>query len=167
MIELRELSINDGEEIYNMLQDIDKEENGFHNEAQGLTYKEFEVYLKTNKRMSEGKDLPKGYVPQTLYWLFVEGKPVGLAKLRHYLNESLREKGGHAAYAIRKSKRRQGYGKLILRELLKKAKEKKIDELLLTCDDDNLASRRVIEANGGELEKIKEGECYYWIRENN
>lgn len=167
MIELRELSINDGEEIYNMLQDIDKEENGFHNEAKGLKYKEFKVYLKANKKMAEGKDLPEEYVPQTLYWLFVEDKPVGMAKLRHYLNESLREKGGHAAYAIRKSKRGQGYGKLVLRELIKKVEEKEIDELLLTCDDDNLASRRVIEANGGKLEKIKDGECYYWIRENN
>lgn len=163
MIELRELSTNDGEDIYNMLQDIKREENGFHNEAKGLRYQEFEVYLKSNKRMSEGKDLPEGDVPQTLYWLFVEGKPVGLAKLRHYLNESLREKGGHAAYAIRKSERGQGYGKLILRELIKKAKDKGIKELLLTCDNDNLASRRVIEANGGQLEKIKEGECFYWI----
>ncbi len=165
MVELRELSINDGKNIYNMLQDIKREENGFHNEAKGLKYSEFEVYLKSNKRMAKGKDLPEGYVPQTLYWLFVEENPVGMAKLRHYLNESLREKGGHAAYAIRKSERGQGYGKLILRELIEKAKEKDIRELLLTCDEDNMASRRVIEINGGKLDKIKDGECYYWIKE--
>lgn len=164
MIELRELSTNDGQDIYDMLQDIEREENGFHNVANGLTDKEFEVYLKSNKRMSEGKDLPEDYVPQTLYWLFIEKRPVGMAKLRHYLNEFLRKKGGHAAYAIRKSERGQGYGKLILRELIKKAEDKGIKELLLTCDDDNIASRRVIEANDGELEKIKKGECYYWIK---
>lgn len=163
MVRLKELSINDGEKIFDMLQDIEKEKNGFHNEANGLTYKEFETYLKSNKRMAEGKDLPEGYVPQTLYWLWVEDKVVGIGKLRHYLNDNLRKKGGHAAYAVRKSERKKGYGKLILRELIKKAKGKGIDRLLLTCDNDNIASRKIIEANNGILEKIVDEECKYWI----
>jgi len=164
MVKLTELSLKDGREVYNMLQEIAKEENGFHNSAKGLSFDEFKTYLKANKKMSEGKDLPEGYVPQTLYWLWVEDKPMGMAKLRHYLTETLREKGGHAAYAVRKSARGKGYGKLILKELIKKAKEKGINELLLTVDDVNTPSRKIIEANGGELDKIKDGECYYWIK---
>ena len=163
MVKLKELSINDGKKIYDMLQDIEKEKNGFHNEANGLTYKEFETYLKSNKRMAEGKDLPEGYVPQTLYWLWIEDKVVGMGKLRHHLNDNLRKKGGHAAYAVRKTKKKKGYGKLILRELIKKAKGKGIDRLLLTCDSDNIASRKIIEANNGILEEIEDEECKYWI----
>lgn len=164
MAELIELSLEDGKEVYNMLQDIESEKNGFHNSVKGLTFTEFKEYLKANKRMSEGKDLKEGYVPQTIYWLWVDDNPVGMAKLRHYLNENLKEKGGHAAYAVRKSERGKGYGKLILKELITKAKEMDIEELLLTVDDVNIPSRRVIKANSGELEKIKDGECYYWIK---
>ncbi len=164
MVELKELSTEDGKDIYNMLQDIDREENGFHNVASGMDYEEYKDYLKSNKRMAAGKDLKEGYVPQTIYWLYVDGKPVGMAKLRHYLNELLKERGGHAAYAVRKSERGKGYGKLILKKLIKKAQKKGIDELLLTVDEVNKASRKVIEANGGQLENIKNGECYYWIK---
>jgi predicted acetyltransferase len=39
-----------------------------------------------------------------------------------------------------------------------------LTELLLTCDEDNVASRRVIEANGGMLERVAAGEARYWIR---
>ena len=164
MVKLKELSTEDGKDIYNMLQDIEREENGFHNVAYGMNYEEYKEFLKSNKRMAEGKDLKEGYVPQTIYWLYVDGKPVGIAKLRHYLNEHLRERGGHAAYAVRKSERGKGYGKLILKKLINKAAEKDINELLLTVDDVNTASRKVIEANGGQLENIKNGECYYWIK---
>lgn len=163
MVEFKELSIKDGRQVFEMLQDIKKEENGFHNEANGLSFTEFKDYLEKNKKMSDGIDLPDGYVPQTIYWLWVDDKPVGMGKLRHYLNDFLREKGGHAAYAVRESERKKGYGKLILKEIIKKAKEKDIKEILLTVDDDNTASRKVIEANGGRLEKTKNGECYYWI----
>ncbi len=166
MFRLKELTLNDGKKIYNMLQDIEKEKNGFHNEANGLTYKEFKTYLKENKKMAEGKDLPEDYVPQTLYWLWVEDKVVGMAKLRHYLNDNLRKVGGHAAYAVRRSERKKGYGKLILRELIKKAEDKGIDKLLVTCDSDNTASRKIIEANNGILEGIEDEECKYWIDVN-
>lgn len=160
---LTELSIDDGQKIYNMLQHIKEEENGFHNGGKGLNYREFKEYLKKNKKYSKGKDLPKGYVPQTIYWLYVDGIPVGMAKLRHYLNDYLRKKGGHAAYAIREDERGKGYGKLILKKLIEKANEKGIKDLLLTVDDVNKASRKVIEANGGQLKEIINGECYYWI----
>jgi len=164
MVKLTELSLEDDQKVYDMLQDIESEENGFHNSAKGLTFREFKDFLIANKRMSEGMNLKEGYVPQTIYWLWVDDKPVGMAKLRHYLNENLREKGGHAAYAVRKSERGKGYGKFILKELISKAKEMDIEDLLLTVDDVNIPSRKVIEANGGELEKIKDGECYYWIK---
>jgi predicted acetyltransferase len=38
-----------------------------------------------------------------------------------------------------------------------------IDPALITCDIDNLASRRVIEANGGELEDQRGGKLRFWI----
>ncbi len=164
MYELRELDVDDGIEIYKMLQDIKKNENGFQNKAKGLTFAEFKDYLKSNKRMSKGKDLPSDYVPQTIYWFLVDDYPVGMGKLRHYLNDLLKKRGGHASYAVRRSKRKKGYGKLILRELIKKAEKKGLTELLITCDNSNIASKKIIEANGGKLEKIVKKECFYKIK---
>jgi predicted acetyltransferase len=36
-------------------------------------------------------------------------------------------------------------------------------EVLATCPVDNLGSRRVIEANGGTLARIVDGEAHYWL----
>ncbi len=36
-------------------------------------------------------------------------------------------------------------------------------ELLITCDEHNIGSRRVIEANGGVLERIVGGQARYWL----
>lgn len=36
--------------------------------------------------------------------------------------------------------------------------------VLLTCEQDNVASRKVIEANGGQPDGIADGELRYWIR---
>ena len=44
-IELKKLSVKDGLDIYNLLQDIPKEENGFNNSANGLTYEEYKDWL--------------------------------------------------------------------------------------------------------------------------
>ena len=38
-----------------------------------------------------------------------------------------------------------------------------IDQALLTCDQDNLASRKVIEANGGVLEDKNGDKVRYWV----
>jgi predicted acetyltransferase len=46
--------------------------------------------------------------------------------------------------------------KLVCREL-------GLSEILVTCAEDNLGSRRVIEANGGILDRIIDGEALYWL----
>jgi predicted acetyltransferase len=38
-----------------------------------------------------------------------------------------------------------------------------IDPALLTCDEDNTASRKVIEANGGVVEDKRGGKLRYWV----
>lgn len=128
IVELRELSLDDGMDVFEMLQEVGPGENGFRNSGHDLDYGDFLEYLKNEVDMSEGKgiDLVR-YVPQTRYWLIVDGRPVGVGKLRHYLNDYLRTLGGHIGYSIRPSERGKGYGNLILEELLKKARERGID----------------------------------------
>jgi len=51
----------------------------------------------------------------------------------------------------------------MLAEALKVARDLGIEQALLTCDDDNVASRLVIERNGGVLEDIRKGKLRYWV----
>lgn len=163
-VELRKLSKNDGRDIYNMLQEMGPGENGFGNSGFNITFDKFPEYLDKNIGFSKGIGLDEKYVPQTIYWLIIDNIPVGIGKLRHYLNDNLRKVGGHIGYSIRPSERGKGYGVLILKEILKEAKMLNITEVLLTCDESNIPSRKVIERNDGMLESVENGECKYWIK---
>jgi predicted acetyltransferase len=80
------------------------------------------------------------------------GKLVGTSRLRPELNASLLEEGGNIGYDVRPSSRRLGYGTEILRLMLDVARQSGLSKLLLTCDDDNIGSAKIIEKNGGRLE---------------
>lgn len=164
--ELKELSLSDGKDVYDMIQQIGEGENGFLNGGYGLSFDMFSDFLEGHYKMGRGIELKSGYVPQTMYWLYVDNNPVGIGKLRHYLNDGLLVTGGHIGYTIMPSERGKGYGKLILAELLKKARDAGIDRALLTCNINNIPSRKVIEDNGGKLENVLDGKCRYWISLN-
>ncbi|WP_121615449.1 GNAT family N-acetyltransferase [Virgibacillus halodenitrificans] len=166
MIELRKLTINDGTDVFEMVQEIGKGENGFTNSLYSEEFSIFQEKLLRNYEMSEGINLKPQFVPQTIYWLYVNGKPVGYGKLRHYLNQHLLQHGGHIGYAIRPMDRGKGYAKILLKKLVQESKEKRIDQVLLTCYESNKASKKVIEFNGGELRDKKDGDCFYWININ-
>jgi predicted acetyltransferase len=60
--------------------------------------------------------------------------------------------GGHIGYDIRPSRRHEGLGTRMLRMVLPFAKSIGIDPAMLTCDVNNVGSRRMIEACGGRIE---------------
>ena len=162
-IELRELSLKDGEEVFNMLKEMPAVSNGFYNTGYGISRDEFSSYLMENHNCSKGIGLKEGYVPQTMYWLYIDGRIVGMGKLRHYLTDTLRKEGGHIGYGLLPKEIGKGYGNIILRELLKEAKKIGVEEALLTCNTDNIPSKKVIERNGGKLQDTFEDHYRYWI----
>jgi predicted acetyltransferase len=93
--------------------------------------------------------VPTQFVTQTNYWLVKGDEFIGRTSLRHELNEQLRLIGGHIGYEIRPSRRQQGYGTAILGLVLPKARQRGLTRVLITCDADNIASRRIIEHHGG------------------
>jgi predicted acetyltransferase len=163
LVELRQLSVLDGMDIYDMLQELPKEENGFLNSCHGLSYSEYREWLVKSDNTSKGVGLADWMVASTTYWLYVDGVPVGVGKLRHRLTDRLREEGGHGGYAIRPSQRGKGYGKQLLALLIGEAHVMGIGRLLLTVQNRNTPSIRVALGNGGIIEKVNEQRHYIWI----
>ncbi len=58
---------------------------------------------------------------------------------------------GHVGFSVVPWKRRRGYATRALQLLLPQAGEEGLAYIELTANSDNIASRRVIEANGGKL----------------
>lgn len=119
---------------------------------------DFDSFVAKINDQAEGKNLPEGWVPQTVFWLVNNGIFIGKVSVRHLLTEKLLQIGGHIGYEIRPSEREKGYGKEILKMVLPKAKELGIQKALVTCDSTNIASRKIIESAGGILENEIAGE---------
>ncbi|BDU51369.1 GNAT family N-acetyltransferase [Haliovirga abyssi] len=110
----------------------------------------------------------KGLVPSTLYFMIDENERIiGAIDVRHKLNENLKKSGGHIGYGIRLSERKKGYATLMLKLILDILKDKKYNKILITCNDENIASAKTIEKNGGIMEnKIQNNEEIvrrYWV----
>ncbi len=115
-------------------------------------HQDFDGLLKKLEDFASGTDLPAGYVPSTTYWL-VEGEElIGVANLRHFLNDAIRECGGHIGFGIRPSKRGAGHGKTLLTLTLDKALKKGIEQVSIHTYESNQASINLIRSIGAELD---------------
>jgi predicted acetyltransferase len=111
----------------------------------------------------ERTERPPGYVPSTHLW-WVEGdRFLGRLHIRHRLTPFLIEEGGHIGYHVIPSARRQGHATAMLHAGLAVAATLGIDCALITCDEDNLGSRKAIEANGGLFHDRRAGKLRYWV----
>jgi len=113
---------------------------------------DFDAYISRLEAIERGEDVPEGRVPSSTFWLVVDGRLVAVSRLRHRLSGELEHEGGHIGYDVRPTERRRGYATRLLRLMLTKALERGITRVLVTCDDDNVPSARVIEGNGGSLD---------------
>jgi predicted acetyltransferase len=163
-IQLKALSQADGPEIFAMIREIGPGENGFRTNFPVDNFADFQQRLPRLVEHSQGIHLPENRVPQTIYWMFVNGYPVGYGKVRHRLTEKLMMHDGHIGYTVRPSERGKGYGRIFLALLINVARQMGISRLLITCKEGNLGSRRIIEYNQGQLENVTGGICRYWIQ---
>ena len=132
-------------------------------------FSSIEIWFEELKKRSCEGTVPKGLVPSSTY-LGVREKDnyiVGMIDIRHYLNEYLTQVGGNIGYGVRKTERNKGYAKQMLKLALEKCKELKIKKVLITCDEDNIASEKVILSANAKLEDIRnvdgENKKRFWI----
>ena len=145
-------------------------ENPLINGSAGLNrFSSIEDWLEELKKRSCEDTVPEGLVPSSTY-LGVREKDnyiVGMIDIRHYLNEYLTQVGGNIGYSVRKTERNKGYAKQMLKLALEKCKELKMKKVLITCDEDNIASEKVILSANAKFEDIRnvdgENKKRFWI----
>ena len=103
------------------------------------------------------------WVPASFLLAEVDGVVVGRTSIRHRLDEQLAVEGGHIGYCVLPAHRGRGHATEILRQSLTVARAHGVTKALLTCDETNVASRRVIEHCGGALESTDGRTRRYWI----
>ena len=118
---------------------------------QGMVWSE---YVDDLARARAGVDVPDGLVPATFLVADVGGEIVGRTSVRHRLDDYLARQGGHIGYGVLAGHRRRGYAIEILRQSLVVARAAGLGRVLVTCDDDNVASATVIERCGGAFDSI-------------
>ena len=128
----------------------------------GLSGLAWPYYLRRLAEVEAGKD-PYGRVPASFLLAEVDGVVVGRTSIRHRLDEQLAVVGGHIGYCVLPAHRRRGHATEILRQSLRAARRHGVTKALLTCDETNIASQRVIEHCGGELESTDGRNRRYWI----
>jgi predicted acetyltransferase len=171
-MQLEAASRNTPHGLTQLIADLGTGENGFGGTPVATGELTLTDYLRRCIVMADGINLQPGYVPQTVFWVIDEdGEAIGMVRVRHYLNDKLREQGGHIGYYIRRDKRNKGYGKEVLHQALEQLRKIGERRALLTVNMDNIASIKVIQANGGVFEsegRNTDGQRFgrYWIELN-
>lgn len=175
LVKIRKIATSDGEYERNFLLTVPDEENGFFNKASEndlSTLENFRIWVEKKIANSLGIDIKPGYVPSTIYYIELDDRIVGLANIRHYLNEKLiEEAAGHIGIGgIPQEYRGLGIGtkamKLLIDELVQMGQR----DIIVGALENNIASRKMIEHNGGILEKFipavyspGQNMAVYWI----
>jgi predicted acetyltransferase len=116
---------------------------------------------------------PGGYptpdiVPMDTYFIEATGQILGEIYIRHRLSPQLERIGGHVGYKVRPTQRNQGIATAALKLALQRLFDMGIERALITCNDTNAASARVIETCGGiridDAETERGIERRYWVQ---
>lgn len=133
----------------------------------GMTFSQMLTILEDER---VGRNMASDRVPHTMLYGFLDDKIIGRVSIRHELNDFLLRRGGHIGYAVAEGFRKKGYATLLMQEGMKYIKNLGLSEILVTCDDANIPSWKIIEKFDARLEnKIideKENKTIrrYWVK---
>jgi predicted acetyltransferase len=116
----------------------------------GLDGRDWPDYLRRLAEVEAGVRLD-GFVPATFLVAEAGGVIVGRTSIRHELNAVLAELGGHIGSCV------------LPDQSLPVARAHGVTRALLTCDETNTGSQKVIEHCGGVLESSDGHNRRYWI----
>lgn len=135
-----------------------------------LARRDFAAFVDDLRNEALGVGLPPDVAPQTTYLLLDrDGRALGEIRFRPHLTPPLERHHGHIGYNVRPRQRGKGYATRMLALTLNKARALGLVRVMLPVEGENPASVRVIEKNGGVLERRimdkTSGElvALYWI----
>ena len=144
-MQLRRPELSDKAAVIDMMKEFEASQSAHDGGFWSVDNFVYEDWIERNQLSEMGIDVPSTFVPAIQFVSFGDnGRALGFLHLRLRLNDNLLNKGGHIGYSI-------------------EAKKKNIKQALVTCHMDNIASRKVILANGGVLEDVRESTERYWI----
>jgi predicted acetyltransferase/ribosomal protein S18 acetylase RimI-like enzyme len=108
------------------------------------------AYVDLMNERSKGREIAEDFVRADSFWIFDDGEIVGELSVRHVLTDALKKIGGHIGYATHPGHRGCGVATFALNRGLSVLKHLGVEEALITCQAENLASIRVIEKCGGQ-----------------
>ena len=116
-----------------------------------VTKETFADFLKSVEDKKNG--IGNNGVKEIFYFAIEDDKIVGHASIR--LNPEVDEDtckfSGHIMYGVVPSKRKLGYGNKICKMLIEKMVAMGYDEIIITCNDNNIGSKKIIINNGGKF----------------
>lgn len=139
------------EDLYEMYQDIPKQEIGSINKLYQVSYEEFKIICQMIIQEESKTNIDLNTTTKR-FILYVDSIPIGEVGIRTTLNDFWINHGSQIFYKIRKSKRGMGYGNDILKMGLEKAKEMGFTKIRINCDNNNLASKKIILNNKGKID---------------
>ena len=78
---IKRANLCDGVDVYELLQTLPADENGFVNSMAGKSYQDFQAWLQGVVANAQQKGIVDGWkVPQSTYWLYLDGNPIGYGK---------------------------------------------------------------------------------------
>lgn len=114
---------------------------------------DFEKWFQELQDNKNKDKLSKEFSTQTTYLVVEDSEIVGILNARWEKVPALMLFGGLIGYSIRPKYRGKGYANEMLKLGLNKFKDKGINEILISCKDFNIASKKVIEKNNGIFER--------------
>lgn len=129
------------------------------------------AYINEMKKYEKKETLPEGMVVSTQFLCIRknDNKLVGMIDVRHYFNDYLEKYAGNIGYSVRPSERQKGVASFMLNAVKPFCKSIGLTKILVSCLDNNTASRKTILKNGGIYEssvydsRKKETLEHYWI----
>jgi len=132
-----------------------------------IAWQGYAAFYDLMSRMKSGGHPTPDIVPMDSYFIEAEGRMVGELYIRRRLSPRLEKIGGHIGYKVRPSQRNRGIATAALRIALRMLRQDGLEQALVTCNDANAASARVIETCGGvriENAETEQGtERRYWV----
>ncbi len=113
-----------------------------------------EQWLSETLKYTEPATVPADKVQATQFVCLRarDGRVLGMLQVRHTLNRYLKEYAGHIGYSVRPSERRKGYAEWMLQQALGYCRSLGLPRVMVSCEPNNVGSRRTILASGGVYE---------------